>query len=635
MQLSSVEEIESESWQEAYDVLAELEQHPLNINTATREDLQRIPFLNDQQIEDIQAYVYQYGGMQTLGELAMIESLDWQHLRLLPFFVYAAVDEKKAFPSLKDIARYGKHQVTADVNIPFYKRHGDENGYLGYPYKHSLRYDFRYGEYIKAGFLGAQDAGEPFFADRNSAGYDHYSFYAVVRNIGRLKALAVGRYKLRTGMGLVLNSDFGFGKTMMLSSLSRTSTTIRANTSRSAAKYMQGVAATIGLMKDVDFTAFYSYRKIDATLNKTDGSIATIRTDGYHRTVAEMEKKENASQQVYGGNIHWAHGRLHAGITAVATSLNRTLSPNTKQSYRRFYPAGDSFWNVSVDYGYTSRRLTVSGETATGDSHAIATVNSIVLQPSSQLQVTALYRFYSYRFTSLLGESFSEGGRVQNENGVYLGMTWKPVRHLQVSAYSDYAYFPWAKYQVSTASRVWDNYIAIAYNRQSYTVGASCRIKMKEKDNADKTALIDDRTQRYRLFLLWQKGTVSTKTQADAVVNDYKQRSRGWMVSQTANYKWRKWLQATAQIAYFRTDDYASRIYTYERGLLYSFSFPSCYGEGVRYSLFLRADLSASLLFIASIGTTDYFDRDHISSGLQQIDRSSKTDLQLQVRWKF
>lgn len=634
VQLSSVDELESEGWQEAFDVLSELEQNPININTATREDLQRIPFLSDQQIEDIQAYVYQYGGMQTLAELAMIESLDRPHILLLKSFVYARVDEKSGFPSLKDIARYGKHQLTADANIPFYKRHGDDNGYLGYRFRHTLRYDFHYSEFVKVGFLGAQDAGEPFFAGRNSTGYDHYSFYAVVRRLGRLKTLAVGRYKLRTGMGLILNNDFGFGKTMMLSSLGRTPTTIRAYTSRSAAKYLQGVAATVPLFRDLDFTAFYSHRNIDATLNK-DGTIATIRTDGYHRTEAEMDKKNNASQQVYGGNIHWTHGRFHVGVTALATSFNRSLQPNTSQKYRLYYPAGDRFWNASIDYGYTSRRLTFSGETATGDSRALATINMISLQPNSQLQVTALHRFYSFRFTSLLGESFEEGGGVQNENGLYLGLAWKPVRNLQVNAYADYAYFPWKKYMVDDASHAWDCYIATAYTHSHYIVGGSYRYKIKQKNNAKKDGLIDDCTHRARLFLSWNKSNISLKTQGDIAVNSFKQRSRGWMISQNASYQWRKWLQVSAQIGYFHTDDYASRIYTYERGLLYSFSFPANYGEGIRYDLFAKATIKPTLFVIAKITTTDYFDRDHISSGLQQIDGSSKTDLELQVSWKF
>ena len=646
VQLSSTDELESDSWQEAFDVLSELEQHPININTATREELEAIPFLNDQQIEDIQAYIYQYGGMQTLSELAMIESLDRPHILLLHYFTYAAIDEKKSFPSLKNITQYGQHQLTLDGNIPFYRRSGDNNGYLGYPYRHTLRYDFHYSDFIKIGLLGAQDAGEPFFANNNRYGYDHYSFYAVIRKMGRIKSLALGRYKLRTGMGLVLNNDFGFGKTMMLSSLSRNGSIIRAYTSRSSAKYLQGAATTIELTKNIDLTAFYSYRKIDATLNKSNGSITTIRTDGYHRTELEMEKKHNASQQVYGGNIGWTHKRFHTGITALTTYFDRQLSPNTSQKYRYYYPTGNHFWNASIDYCYRSRKLTVSGETATGDTHAVATVNMVTLQPNSQLMLTALYRFYSYRFTSLLGESFAEGGQVQNEQGAYLGINWKPFRQIQVIAYTDYAYFPWMKYQISNSSHSWDNYIAVTYNHLPFTIGGSYRLKTRLKDNAQKTSLIDDRTHRARLFLSWQKKQFSLKTQGDYAVNNYKTVSRGWMVSQFATCQipvhlqlsgrqWSPLLQTSAQIAYFHTDDYQSRLYAYERGLLYSFSFPASYGEGIRYSLHVRAALSTSLLVVAKIGTTDYFDRDHISSGRQQINSSSKTDLELQVRWKF
>ena len=53
---------------------------------------------------------------------------------------------------------------------------GDKNGYLGYQYKHSIRYDFTYGDKVRFGVLGAQDAGEPFLAGKNSMGYDFYSF---------------------------------------------------------------------------------------------------------------------------------------------------------------------------------------------------------------------------------------------------------------------------------------------------------------------------------------------------------------------------------------------------------------------------------------------------------------------------
>lgn len=124
-------------------------------------------------------------------------------------------------------------------HIPFYQRQGDQKGYLGYPYAHSFRYSFRYGDYVQAGLLGAQDAGEPFFAYGNRLGYDHYSFYLLLRKMGRLKTLAVGRYKVNFGQGLIINNSFGFGKLAMLSTLGRQATGIRAHSSRSAANYLQ------------------------------------------------------------------------------------------------------------------------------------------------------------------------------------------------------------------------------------------------------------------------------------------------------------------------------------------------------------------------------------------------------------
>ena len=48
-----------------------------------------------------------------------------------------------------------------------------------------------------------------------------------------------------------------------------------------------------------------------------------------------------------------------------------------------------------------------------------------------------------------------------------------------------------------------------------------------------------------------------------------------------------------------------------------------------------RADLSSSLMLTAKLGITDYFDRSTTGTGLQTVDGSSLTDVDLQVRWKF
>ena len=127
----------------------------------------------------------------------------------------------------------------------------------------------------------------------------------------------------------------------------------------------------------------------------------------------------------------------------------------------------------------------------------------------------------------------------------------------------------------------------------------------------------------------------ASKTQIDVANSDYKSASFGYMLSEHATFHPLRWIQASASIGYFHTNDYSSRLYVYERGLLYSFSFPAFYGKGLRYSLFARADFNRHLMLIMKCGSTKYFDRDHISSGLQQINASSMTDLELQIRWKF
>ena len=631
-ELATSDDMESPAWDNTIDLLTELADSPIDINNATREDLERLPFLSDIQIEDIMAYLYQYGSMKSEGELAMIVSLDPLRRKLLTRFIFfGEKNEDRKFPKLSDISKYGKHDILASIKVPFYERKGDKNGYLGYQYKHSIRYTFSYSDYVKIGLTGAQDAGEPFFAGRNSMGYDHYSFYLSLRKMGRIKSLVVGRYKVKMGMGLVINNNIGLGKLTSLSSLGRQSNYIGGYSSRSDANYLQGAAITVSLPANMELTAFASYREIDATLNKDDGSIATILKTGYHRTPTEMEKKNNSSQSLAGGNLSFDKNGFHAGVTALYTHLNRNIDPG-EQLYRRYYAKGQDYWNISVDYGFNKGRFSFAGETATGDCNAIATINKLGFRASGSLSLMAVYRRYSYKYYSLFSESFSEGGYVQNESGIYLGAEWHPSSYLSMSAYSDYSHFPWAKYLIDFSSRAWDNLVSASYSRGNITLGLRYRLKMKEKNNDEKNGLTDDITHKARLFVEYKTETWKLKTQADFTSDHYKENSNGWMITQSASWTPNRKLSFSASAGYFNTDDYNSRICFYEKGLLYSFNYPSLYGEGVRYSLWTRLTLSSRIWITAKLATTDYFDRDHISSGLQQIDHSSMTDLELQMR---
>ena len=632
-EVMTLEDVESESLETVYDLLCELEQHPLDVNSLTRETLEQFPFLSAQQIEEIIEYRDRYGPLKSVGELQMVRSLDYAQRRLLSYFIYIGDEQERGFPKLDDIARYGRHELMATARIPFYRRKGDDGTYLGDPYRHWLRYQFTYHDAVKAGFVGAKDAGEPFFTGQNRWGYDHYAFYLQLRGLGRLESLCLGHYRISMGMGLVMNSDFSLGKVAMLQNLGRASTGLRAHSSRSD-NFLQGAAATLNLGKGLRLTAFGSYRAIDATLNK-DGTAATLLNTGYHRTEAEMDKKHNLNMMKAGGSLSYQYGGLHIGLNMAYSQLSRELKPNTSALYRKNYPQGKDFLNTSLDYRYASHRWSLSGETAIDKAGHLATINTASIRLSDTWSMMALQRFYAYSYASIDAQSFSEGGRVQNESGVYLGLTWRPSPSLRLDAYTDFAYFAWARYQVSQSSTNWDHLLQGTWQHRRWTLDARYRLRRKQKDNADKTALDSHPEHRLRLGLSYAgEGGFGTHTQIDGGYYAYGEKEWGMMISQSLSYESRR-LRLNGGVGYFHTDSYDSRVYLYEKGPLYTYGLASFYGEGIRYWLMARAAIGQKLVLTAKFGVTDYFDRSTIGSSYQQIDASSMTDMDLQVRWKF
>ena len=234
-----------------------------------------------------------------------------------------------------------------------------------------------------------------------------------------------------------------------------------------------------------------------------------------------------------------------------------------------------------------------------------------------------------------MASAFSEGGSVQNESGIYLGATWKPRTDLSVMAYADVAYFAWPKYQASDSSMGFDNSIQVVYSPSNWNIQLRYRLKRREKDNAGKTDLIYQTEHRGRFAVGYNAKTWSSKTQADVSFYNYKDRSSGWILSQSLSAKLGKIANVTANIGYFDTDDYNSRVYFYERGMSYSFYCPSYYGNGIRYCAVVDIKALRNVVLTAKIGTSKYFDREKISSGYQEINHSSATDLELQMKWKW
>lgn len=129
-QLMDEDENSSFQWDTHFEELSELRENPININTATKEQLERFPFLSDQLVENILYYLYKYGPMLTRNELWMIEDIDRQTIHyLLPFICFETPEKEQYKPNIKRILKYGKQELSTRVDIPFYTK----AGYQQYP----------------------------------------------------------------------------------------------------------------------------------------------------------------------------------------------------------------------------------------------------------------------------------------------------------------------------------------------------------------------------------------------------------------------------------------------------------------------------------------------------------------------
>ena len=78
--------VNTPNWENELEELSNRMQEPVNLNVATREQLEQFPFLSDIQIEHLLAYIYIHGQMKTIYELQLVEEMDRQTIQyLLPF----------------------------------------------------------------------------------------------------------------------------------------------------------------------------------------------------------------------------------------------------------------------------------------------------------------------------------------------------------------------------------------------------------------------------------------------------------------------------------------------------------------------------------------------------------------------
>lgn len=640
--------------EQQYEELSELAEHPFNINTITKEELEQLPFLSDQLIENILYYVYKYGPLLSEKELLGVEGMDWQTRDILQNFIYIGDSGKQRNRlDLKDIMKYNKQELITRVDVPFNQKAGyadysktvlkesPNKKYMGNPVYHNVRYKFQYGQQLFVGITAEKDSGEPFFTGHNKKGYDYYGFYMMLQNVANLKTLVIGNYKASFGYGLVMNmNNFSLGKSGIGNNI-RFGKGFSKHASTDEYNYLQGLGVTYRLSKRWDMSAFYSYRKMDG--NAEDMFIKTLKTDGFHRLKKDMEKKNMLSNHLIGCNLTYNGKFVEYGLTAVYNKFNKMLNPDFRP-YNKYYPRGKSFFNVGGFYKFFLNRFTFSGEAAIDKCGKLSMLHIISYSPDVNNRIIFMNRYYDVKYQTLYGNAFGENSRMQNELGFYLGLESSILSKIKLSGYIDLFHFPYLKYRVDHVHTTgFDTSVRIDYspiNSLTMLIKYNCKNKPLnfQSDNGEKYVLANLRHRLHSQFLYDMNSWLSLKTSLEYIRTGFYglDKSSGFYISESVKMDIPVFpLKVAFSSAWFSTDDTSSKIYMYEPGILYSFSMYSFYGKGSRHAFNLVYEWKDKLSVHTKLGWTHYTDRNKIGTGLEEIDGNNKLDLQLQLKLKW
>jgi hypothetical protein len=644
-----------------FDALNYYKDHPLELNSATAEELQQLYLLSDFQIAALIRHRNQYGKLLSIYELQAVEGFDLALIYQMLPFVKVSRDLNRLNISVKDVFKYARQEVVMRVSQGIEQQKGfstvdsaeladNPNArLLGSPQRVFARYRFRYSNNVSFGITAEKDAGEEFFRGTQKQGFDFYSAHFALRNIGRLKALTIGDYQAQFGQGLTCWTGFGFGKTSDALNIKRSALGLRPYTSINENLFLRGVGATWALGK-FEITGFASRKAVNSNAAAGDSlsqdlqAFTNFNLSGLHRTPGELEDKANISERAWGTHLRYKSDNLQVGFTfadfSYSADLTRSPSP-----YNQFEFSGRHNQNVGVDFNYIFRNFNFFGEASRSKNGGMAATAGCIVSLDPRLSFSVLNRRFARDYQVIYSASIAEGSRSINENGLMVGINMRPVKGVNFNAYFDQWRYPWLRYLVDAPTTGYDGLAQLNYT-PSKTMDMYVRFRQRiraRNTTADFEEVIDypidQLQQNYRYDIIYKISPSFKLRNRIEYVRFFPgtgKTEEGYAVLQDVIFKPMSMpLSFSVRYALFRTDGYNPRIYAYENDMLYSFSIPAYFNKGSRAYINLEYNLGRNIDIWVRYARFFYTNETSSGSGLTEIQGPVKSDFRVQARVRF
>lgn len=679
-----------------YCTLAELEEmstSPLDVNTATRQQLMALPFLTTEQIDSLLSYRERRGQLVTLGELQFISRWDYDARRAFSLFAYCAKRDKEMSLTRSERLRQaftrGKYELETRLDIPFYTREGQRRKmseadlhahasslYLGSRIATTTRFRYNYRGRVRYGLTLQKDAGEP-FGCYGAKPFDYQSFYFYYKPKSERWTLLLGDYDVHLGQGLVYGHAFMTSRSLLTHALSgsnggsnnaqwRSGSRLTPHTSADETRYLRGVAGSADLWRDearsrrLSLTLFASLRAIDG---RCEGdTVRTLLTTGLHRSLTERDRRANVKQFVAGGRLAFTYGRhLQIGVNALYLHFDHFVCP-TPRLYNRTYFHGTTGTGTSIDYQFstpvlygrnthkvTEYILRGMGELAIDHDGHLATTHALQLVAST-FSLTLQARSLAKAYAAPYADALVQNSHTQNEQGLLLGAELTPSTQWLFQVYGDATLHRAPVYRADTLSHRYEAGAQVTFTpHEGHRWTLRYRLRSAQQNLPADLREYFSSPLEYALLhtlrlaydcTLPARGKAYWQWHTAADLSLYNRQSAtactiGYMLSSrlkfVANERWNVALFA----AYFKTDDYYTRLYATPPRLRHASTFSAFAYHGYSAAAVANYTLSTWLDFGLCFSLMHYFDRDTISTGMAAIHSHNKPDLSLQVRVKF
>ncbi|MBE7178895.1 MAG: hypothetical protein INR69_21010, partial [Mucilaginibacter polytrichastri] len=390
---------------ELADRLLQYRQNPLNINTATQTQLAELFILSPQQVASLLDHIRETDPLLSPEELQAVDHFDLPTIRrLLPYITIRPTAEKF---SPRQILALGKNDLMFRYGQTLQKQLGytdrDGSRYLGGPQRYLIRYRFNYVNRLLVSLNAEKDAGEPFFAAQNKQGFDFYSgSLAWSPQHSAIKKVIAGDFALQFGQGLSLYTGLSFGKSADISMIPKAGRGLAPYTSTNEVSFFRGISATIGT-KNLNFTPFFSYRKMDASIDRKTGLAGSLQQSGYHRTLTEFRNKGSVAMLVTGADLNYSRGAFSLGGNFYHAKTDQLFAAG-QRIYDRFDFSGNRLSNGSI-YGSLSVNNTYFFAEAAKSLHGgTAFLAGSISSLTDKISVTLLARNYGRDYRSMFNQ---------------------------------------------------------------------------------------------------------------------------------------------------------------------------------------------------------------------------------------